>query len=98
MQTCSQCHALSPDSAKSCEQCHADLSQFSTTAMALKRIRENPRIAYVRIAVNHDCCPACRQAEGAYTKENVLVLPVEGCSHPLGCRCYYQPVLGDLFP
>jgi hypothetical protein len=23
-------------------------------------------------------------------------LPIEGCSHPKGCRCHYEPVL-DLF-
>ncbi len=94
MQTCSQCHAQSPDSAVRCIKCDAELPLFSETALALKRIQENPRISYVRISVNHDCCPACRQVEGAYPKEKVPKLPIEGCSHPLGCR----PVLEELFP
>ncbi len=98
MQTCSQCHAQSPDASLRCMNCQAELKQFSETALALKRIQENPRITYLRIAVNHDCCPACRQAEGAYAKEKAPLLPVEGCSHNLGCRCFYQPVLGELFP
>jgi hypothetical protein len=25
-------------------------------------------------------------------------LPVEGCSHALGCRCFYQPVLDEIYP
>jgi hypothetical protein len=98
VQTCSQCHTQSPDNAGQCVNCQADLHQFSETAVALKRIRGNPRISYLRVAVNHDCCPACRQAEGAYAKEKAPKLPVEGCSHPLGCRCFYQPVLDELFP
>lgn len=98
MQICSQCHTQSPDTAARCLNCQADLKDFSESAITLKRIRENPRISYIRIAVNDDCCPACRHAEGAYTKETLPAIPVEGCSHPLGCRCYYQPVLGELFP
>jgi len=98
MQTCSQCHTQSPDSATRCIKCNVELRNFSETALALERIQENPRISYVRVAVNHDCCPACRLVEGAYPKENAPVLPVVGCSHPLGCRCFYQPVLGELFP
>jgi hypothetical protein len=98
VQTCSKCHTQSPDTADRCGNCKADLRQLSENAVALKRIQENPRISYVRIAVNHDCCPACRQAEGAYAKDKAPHLPIEGCSHHLGCRCFYQPVLGELFP
>lgn len=98
MQTCSKCQSQSPDSATECVNCHANLSEFSVRAVALKRFENNPRVKYVRIVVAHDCCPACREAEGAYEKGAVPALPVEGCSHALGCRCFYQPFLDELIP
>jgi hypothetical protein len=98
VQTCSNCHAQSPDSVDECLNCGADLSKYSETAVSLMRIKENPRVIYVRISVAEDCCPACRQAEGAYDKDEAPKLPIEGCSHGLGCRCYYQPVLDDIYP
>jgi len=98
VQICSKCHASSPDSSQSCSQCGADLREWSQTAVSLKRFQENPRVIYVRISVSDDCCPACRQAEGAYAKDSVPSLPIEGCSHQLGCRCFYQPVLDEIYP
>ena len=98
MQTCSRCHSQSPDTASQCGSCQADLSQFSTTAMTLKRLQDNPRVSYLHIAVMHDCCPACREVEGAYPKDQAPRLPVVGCSHSLGCRCFYQPVLTEIYP
>jgi len=98
VQTCSKCNALSPDEAANCTQCGADLAQWSNTAVALKRFQENSRVIYVRISVAHDCCPACREAEGAYAKDAVPSLPIEGCSHANGCRCFYQPVLDEVYP
>jgi hypothetical protein len=59
----------------------------------LARIREGGIATKVRILANHDCCPACRAHEGAYNFDEVPELPVEGCSHPTGCRCMYAPVL-----
>ena len=98
MQICSKCQAQSPDEAVDCTSCGADLSEWSNTAVSLKRLQQNERVSYVRISVAHDCCPACRQIEGAYAKDAVPKLPVEGCSHGLGCRCYYQPVLEYIYP
>ena len=98
MQICSKCQAQSPDPVRICANCGADLSEWSNTAIALKRIQDNPRVIYVRISVANDCCPACRQAEGAYAKEVAPQLPIEGCSHSLGCRCFYQPVLDEIYP
>ena len=98
MQTCSKCHAQSSDDIIICAQCGADLGEWSEKAVALKRMQENLRVIYVRISVADDCCPACRQVEGAYSKEDVPRLPTEGCSHPLGCRCFYQPVLEEIYP
>lgn len=98
MRTCAKCHAQMPDEATECENCHADLNEWSTTAVALKKHINNPRVKYILLMVDDDCCPACRVAKGAYTKDNVPVLPVEGCSHPLGCRCFYQPFLEELYP
>ena len=55
---------------------------------------ENGGIATkVRILANHDSCPVCRSVEGAYAFGDVPELPLEGCSHPMGCRCFYAPVL-----
>jgi len=98
VQTCSKCHHQSSDSADHCSQCGADLGEWSNTAVSLNKMQDNSRVIYVRISVAGDCCPACRQAEGAYAKEVAPKLPVEGCSHNLGCRCYYQPVLDDIYP
>lgn len=98
MQTCSKCNTQSPDSATNCLNCQADLSEFSTTAVALKKFQANPRVLNVRLVVAHDCCPACRLVEGTYDKNQAPRLPVEGCSHNLGCRCYYEPMLSDIYP
>jgi len=98
VQTCSNCHALSPDEATNCVQCGYDLSQWSNAAVALKRFQDNARVLYVRISVAHDACPACREAEGAYAKDSIPRLPIEGCSHHQGCRCFYQPVLDEVYP
>lgn len=98
MQTCSQCHTTSPDSAILCAQCGVELLLFSEGALALKRMQENPRIMNVRLAVADDCCPACREAERSYQKDQAPSLPIEGCSHKLGCRCFYEPALESIFP
>ena len=98
MQICSKCHTESPDTASECTNCQADLSQYSTTAVALQRFQNNPRVKYVRVMVAQNCCPACREIEGAYDKNEAPRLPVEGCSHNLGCRCFYQPFLTEVYP
>ena len=98
MQICSKCQTQSPDASIKCPKCGADLVEWSTTAIAHQRLRANSRVTYVRISVANDCCPACREAEGAYAKDSAPRLPVEGCSHGLGCRCFYQPVLDEIYP
>ena len=98
MQTCSKCNAQSPDTAAVCVNCKAELAVFSSTAVALKRLKDNPRVLNIRLVVAHDCCPACRSVEGTYTKDNAPKLPVEGCSHALGCRCFYEPMLSEIYP
>lgn len=98
MQTCSKCHTQSPDEVTHCPNCHADLSEWSTTAVALRKYQANPRVSRIYIVVSKDSCPACRAVEGAYDKFDVPKLPVEGCSHPNGCRCFYEPFLTEIFP
>lgn len=98
MQTCSKCQVQSPDDARQCPSCGAELPKWAVTSVALRDFQNNPRVLYVRISVAHDCCPACRQIEGAYAKDSAPVLPAEGCSHPNGCRCFYQPVLDEIYP
>jgi hypothetical protein len=67
-------------------------------AQALARYRANPRVSQIRLIVAHDACPACRSREGAYLKADVPELPTAGCSHPLGCRCFYEPALTEIYP
>jgi hypothetical protein len=55
-------------------------------------------VTRVRIVVADDACPACLAAEGEFAKENAPALPVRGCSHALGCRCFYEPALVDIYP
>lgn len=98
MQTCSKCHALAADDAEACDQCGANLAEWSETAVALRQLQENDRVIYVRVAVADNSCPACRMAEGAYAKGEAPKLPIEGCSHTNGCRCAYQPVLDEVYP
>lgn len=62
---------------------------------SLERIRSG-LATKVRILASPDSCPVCKAYEGAYEFDNVPELPFEGCSHPRGCRCHYEPVL-DLF-
>jgi hypothetical protein len=98
MQTCSNCNTQSPDTATHCENCGFELAEYSNRAMALKKYAANPRVKYVRIVVSHDACPACREMEGAYDKDSAPPLPVEACSHPQGCRCFYLPFLTEIYP
>lgn len=98
MQTCTRCQAQSPDDAARCIRCGADLSQESATAMALARLRASERVARIRLLVAPDCCPACQAVEGEYEKDRVPQLPVRGCSHALGCRCFYAPALSEIYP
>ncbi len=98
MQTCSRCNTQSSDETILCPVCQVELAVFSTSAVSLVRMQVNPRISKIRIAVNHDACPACKQMQQVYYKNNVPSLPVQGCSHQYGCRCYYEPVLDEIYP
>jgi hypothetical protein len=98
MQTCSNCNSQSPDTATHCENCGFELAEYSNRAVALKKYIANPRVKYVRIVVSGDPCPACQRMEGAYEKDSAPPLPVEACSHPQGCRCFYLPFLTEIYP
>ena len=65
---------------------------------ALKRIQEGGVATGVRILASHDSCPVCKAYEGAYSFDDAPQLPLEGCSHPLGCRCQYAPILDRFGP
>ncbi len=95
MQTCSKCNISSPDNAQNCVHCDADLREYSATAVALERFRANPRVKAVRVTVADDACPVCYGAMKTYPKDEALRLPLEGCSHEHGCRCFYEPVLEE---
>ncbi len=98
MQSCTICYAQSPDEETNCINCGADLREFSATSVALKRFQKNPRVRHVIFSVMNDSCPACQKLQGAYPKDLVPRIPVEGCSFNDGCRCFYQPVLDDIYP
>lgn len=70
----------------------------TSTEATLERLRNNPRVSKIRLIVAHDACPACREQEGEYSKEQVPSLPNPACSHPLKCRCFYLPALTEIFP
>ena len=98
MQTCSLCNASSPDQARHCMNCQADLSEYSTTVRAIKRFRENPRVKAVTVASSYNACSYCYEQLGTYPVDKVPPLPHKGCSHTNGCRCFYIPVLNDIYP
>jgi len=75
-----------------------ELSQYSVTAVSLKKLVENPRVNAIHLATSDDACPACQAIQGTYAKNEAPILPVEGCSHPQGCRCFYQPLLEEIYP
>lgn len=98
MQTCSLCSTQSADPVLICPKCGADLRQFNTVMAALKRFQDNPRVKNVRLVVSDDSCPACQQESGTYDKLAAPILPHEGCSHALGCRCFFEPMLDEIYP
>jgi len=65
---------------------------------ALSRMQANPRVAKITLVVPADACQACREIAGTYPKDQVPEIPMEACSHPLGCRSFYQPFLDDIYP
>lgn len=98
MQTCSRCQTQIPDTVLDCPNCQADLRQYSITAVALANFQANSRVNAVHVASSEDACPACLAVQGTYPKDKVPALPVEGCSHPQGCLCFYQPLLEEIYP
>jgi len=64
---------------------------------SLARIRDG-LATKVRILASRDSCPVCKAVEGAFEFDDVPQLPLEGCSHPAGCRCRYEPVLDRFGP
>ncbi len=98
MRNCTLCLAQSPDTASTCIGCGADLALHSATAVALRQLQTNDRVSRIRLIVADDACPACRAAEGEFLKDAVPPLPTLGCSHPQGCRCFYQPALVEIYP
>ncbi|HUF38019.1 MAG TPA: hypothetical protein VMN57_05810 [Anaerolineales bacterium] len=65
---------------------------------ALKRMQDNPRISKIVVIVPVDACPSCQEIYGTYPKDEVPRLPMDFCTHPLGCRSFYQPFLDELYP
>lgn len=72
--------------------------ESSKAAQSLKRMQANPRVKYIVIIAPAEACPACQKLTGTYQKDQVPKLPIEACSHPLGCRAFYMPYLDEIFP
>jgi DTW domain-containing protein YfiP len=70
----------------------------SAAAKALRDLQANPRVKYIVIIAPDSACPACSQLVGTYPKDQVPLLPVDECSHPLGCRAFYMPYLDEIYP
>lgn len=70
----------------------------SPAAQALTRIQANPRVKYVVVIAPADACPQCQNLTGTYPKDKAPRLPLEECSHPLGCRAFYLPYLDEIYP
>ena len=70
----------------------------SPAAQALQRIQANPRVKYIVVIAPADACPACQGITGTYPKDQVPQLPIDECSHPLGCRAFYLPYLDEIYP
>jgi len=98
MQTCSRCNASSPDPAPACINCGVDLGEFSVSALTLREYQKNSRVSFIRINAAGDACPLCYESRGEFKKDEVPQLPHQGCSHALGCRCTYEPVLIEIYP
>lgn len=98
MQTCSKCQTLTDDEAIACPRCGTILPDGNAVMTALKKFKDNPRVLVVRLVVADDACPACRQSSGTYKKDEAIALPHEGCSHVGGCRCFYEPILDEIYP
>ncbi len=71
---------------------------YSTTSVARTEMLANPRVVRLRLIVAADACSACREAQGDYAKDSVPDLPISSCSHPHGCRCFYEPYLSEIYP
>jgi hypothetical protein len=98
VQTCTSCHTQSLDTVVICPTCQSDLKAYSTTAVALKKFRQNPRIKTIRVATPEGACPICVEIQGTYSKGDAPILPIEGCSNANGCCAFYEPVITDIYP
>ena len=57
-------------------------------------IKSGGSIRGVRIIGGPDCCSASQAvAADIYHPDSAPSLPLEGCTHPTGCRCAYRPVM-----
>lgn len=74
------------------------LSTCSTTSVARAEMLANPRVVRLRLIVALDACPACREAQRDYAKDSFPELPISGCSHQHGCRCFLEPLLSEIYP
>ena len=87
-----------PNLEENMEPANTKIAQNTPRNIALKKFQENDRVKNVRLIISEDCCPVCATYEGTYEKYDAPYLPIEGCSHPKGCRCFYEPLLTVIYP
>ncbi|MDW8326897.1 MAG: hypothetical protein RMK99_10050 [Anaerolineales bacterium] len=74
-------------------------SKEEELAAVLERLKNNERVALIRVSISEDACPVCFSLQGAYPKDRAPKLPPDGCSCPLGrSRVFYEPVLVEVYP
>ena len=98
MQICSNCAASSQDNAQICHKCGLDLPRIQHHGGGFKKFQNNTRVKNVRLVRSDEACPACRDVEGTYPKDQAPRLPVEGCSEKHGCQAFYEPMLNEIYP
>ena len=72
-------------------------NKTSEKAEMLARLRQNPRVAHIRLAAPDDCQYGL-SLQGVYDKDDVPMIPRKECSRPGGCICTYEPVLNTIHP
>ncbi|OGN89166.1 MAG: hypothetical protein A2158_00255 [Chloroflexi bacterium RBG_13_46_14] len=62
----------------------------------LARYRKS-KLQYIKVLPSPDSCESCKKLEGIrYPLDKVPELPNENCTHEMGCRCTYIPVVDSL--
>ena len=60
-------------------------------------MKRNPFIKYVEILTASDTCDECKVlAKKQFKLDRAPELPYEKCTHHMGCRCVYIPIVDGI--